>query len=154
MSREEASLIEQEVKAMLEKGAVQKAKEMKGQFLSNLFLVSRKGGGNRPVINLKNLNSIISYKHFKMEGLHLLKELLKENDFMCKINLNDAPLHPEHRKYIRLKWEGQLYMFLCLCFGLGPARSIFTKLLKIPVEVLRRINIRIIVYLDDFLLMS
>ena len=30
ISREEASLIEEEVKAMLEKGAVQKAKEMKG----------------------------------------------------------------------------------------------------------------------------
>ena len=48
MSREEASLIEKEVKAMLEKGAVQKTKKM-----SNLFLMSKKGGGNRPVIKLK-----------------------------------------------------------------------------------------------------
>ena len=46
MSREEASLIEEEVKATLEKGAVQKAKEMKGQFLRNLFLVSQKGRWN------------------------------------------------------------------------------------------------------------
>ena len=53
MSREEASLIEEEVKAMLEKGAVQKTKKMKGQLLSNLFLMSKKGGGNRPVIKLK-----------------------------------------------------------------------------------------------------
>ena len=90
MSREDASLIEQEVKAMLEKGAVQKAIEMKGQFLSNLFQVSKKGGGNRPVINLKNMNSIIQYLHYKMEGLHLLKDLLKEKDFMCKIDLKDA----------------------------------------------------------------
>ena len=158
MSREEASLIEEEVKAILEQGAVQKAKEMKDQFLSNLFLVSKKGGGNRPVINLKNLNSIISYLDFKMEGLHLLKDLLKEKDFMCKIDLKDAyfcvPLHPEHRKYIRFKWEGQLYEFFCSSFGLGSAPRIFTKLLRIPVAVLRMINIRIIVYLDDFLLMS
>ena len=64
----------------------------------------QKGGRNRPVINLKNLDSIIPYLHFKMEGLHLLKDLLKEKDFMCKIDLKDAyfcvPLHPEHRKYI------------------------------------------------------
>ena len=53
MSREEASLIEKEVKAMLEKGVVQKTKKMKGQLLSNLFLMSKKGGGNRPVIKLK-----------------------------------------------------------------------------------------------------
>ena len=134
---------------MLEKDAVQKAKEMKGQFPSNLFLVSKKGCGNRPVINLKNLNSIIPYLHFKMERLNLLKDLLREKDFMCKIDLKDAylcvPFHPEHRKYIRFKWQGQLYEFLCLCFGLGPAPRVFTKLLKIPVAVLKMINIRIIV---------
>ena len=33
-------------------------------------------------------------------------------------------------------------------------RRIFTKLLKIPIAVLRRIQIRIIIYLDDMLLMS
>ena len=43
---------------------------------------------------------------------------------------------------------------MCLCFGLGPAPGIFTKLLKIPIEVLRHINITMIVYLDDMLLMG
>ena len=46
------------------------------------------------------------------------------------------------------------YEFLCLHFGLGPAPRIFTKLLKIPIAVLRLIQIRIIIYLDDMLLMS
>ena len=43
---------------------------------------------------------------------------------------------------------------MCLCFGLAPAPKVFTKLLKIPIALLRRINIRIIVYLDDILLMG
>ena len=68
--------------------------------------------------------------------------------------LNLCSLYQKHRKYIRFCWEGQLYEFLCLCFGLGRAPRIFTKLLKIPIAILRRINIRIIVYLDDMLLMS
>ena len=96
--------------------------------------------------------------HFKMEGLHLLRDLLKVGDYMCKIDLKDAyfcvPIHTSQRKYIRFQWEGQLYEFLCLCFGLGPAPRIFTKLLKIPIAVLRRINIRLIIYLDDILLMA
>ena len=54
----------------------------KGQILSNLFLVGKKDGGNRPVINLKNLNASIPYLHFKMEGLHLLKDILKEKDYV------------------------------------------------------------------------
>ena len=49
---------------------------------------------------------------------------------------------------------GKLYEFLCLCFGLGPAPKIFTKLLKIPVSVLRCLNILIIIYLDDMLLIG
>ena len=43
---------------------------------------------------------------------------------------------------------------MCLCFGLGPAPWIFTKLFKIPIASLRWIQIRIIIYLDDMLLMS
>ena len=93
-----------------------------------------------------------------MEGLHLLKDMLKEKNYMCQIDLKDAyfcvPLHQKYRKYIRFCWEGQLYELLCLCFGLGPAPRIFAKLLKISIAILRRINVRIIVYLDDMLLMN
>ena len=93
-----------------------------------------------------------------MEGLHLLKDLMREKDFMCKVDLKDAyfcvPLYRNHQKFLRLQWKGNIYEFLCLYFGLGPALRIFTKLLKIPIAVLRRIQIRIIIYLDNMLLMS
>ena len=77
---------------------------------------------------------------------------------MCKLDLKDAyfcvPLKKESRKYVRFQWEGTLYEFLCLCFGLGPAPLIFTKILKVPISLLRRLQIRVIIYLDDMLLMS
>ena len=158
VNQEERILIESEVQEMLKKGAIQQVQSVKGEYLSNLFLVSKKDGGNRPVVNLKHLNKFIPYQHFKMEGIHLLKDLLQEEDYMIKIDLNDAyfgvPLHKQARKYVRFRWEGNLFEFLCLCFGLGPAPRIFTKLLKIPIALMRRINIRIIIFLDDMLLMS
>ena len=77
---------------------------------------------------------------------------------MCKLNLKDAyfsvPLNPASRKFVRFLCSGKLYEFLCLCFRLGPAPKFFTKLLKIPVSVLRRLNILIIIYLDDMLLID
>ena len=54
----------------------------------------------------------------------------------------------------RFHWSGNLHEIWCLCFGLGLAPQIFTKLLKIPVAILRRINIRVIIYLDVMLLMG
>ena len=61
---------------MLEEGAIRGAIHCKDQFVSHLFPVSKKDGGQRRVINLKDLSTFIPYKHFKMEGLYLLKKIL------------------------------------------------------------------------------
>ena len=109
-------------------------------------------------IDLNKRHQRVPYQHFKMEDLHRLPNIVKKGDYMPKLDLKDAyflvPLNPASRKLVRFLWSGKLYEFLCLCFGLDPARRIFTKLLKIPVSVLRRLNILIIVYLGDMLLIG
>ena len=53
------------------------------------------------------------YQYFKMEDLQLIKDLLREGDYMCKIDLRDAYytilIHQKYRKYLRFKWERTLY---------------------------------------------
>ena len=141
---------------MLEKRSISKVCHSKREFYSSLFLISKKDGGNQAVINLKDLNQIIPYKHFKMEGLQMY--VLQKRDYMCKIDLKDAyfsvPLHKDSRKLVQSLWARNLYEFLCLCFGLGPAPRIFTKLLKVPISVLRRLMIRVIIYLDDLFILG
>ena len=158
LNQEQQKQVDLEVKAMVEKGSISNVCHSKGEFLSSLFLISKKGGRNRPVINLKDLNRFIPYKHFKMEGLHCLKYVLQKGDYICKIDLKDAyfsvPLHKDSRKLVRFPWPGNLYEFLCLCFGLGPAPRIFTKLSKVLISVLRRPMIRVIIYLDDLLILG
>ena len=53
---------------MLEKGAIKEAINCKDQFVSQLFLISKKDGGQRPV---NDLNTFIPCKHFKMEGVSI-----------------------------------------------------------------------------------
>ena len=158
MSKAQKNLVEIEIETMLRKGAICRTNHAAGEFISNLFLVEKKDGGQRPVINLKHLNQFVPFEHFKMEGLHCLKYMLRKGDFMCKLDLKDAyfclPLHQQSQKYVRFLWEGSLYQFLCLCFGLGPAPRVFTKLLKVPMAVLRRLNILIIIYIDDMLVIG
>ena len=57
VSREVEELVKLEVKEMLKKGAIKKVQPSKAKFVSNLFLVKKKDGGQRIVVNLKELNA-------------------------------------------------------------------------------------------------
>ena len=65
-----------------------------------------------------------------------------------------VPLSKQSREYVRFEWEGSLYEFLCLCFQLGPAPRLFIKVIKVPVSILSKLYTRIIVYLNDFLILG
>ena len=45
-NQEQQKLVNLEMKAILEKGSISKVGHSKGEFLSSLFLISKKGGGN------------------------------------------------------------------------------------------------------------
>ena len=128
----ESEKIDSEVATLLEKGALNMVKPVSGQFLSSLFLVPKRDGNSRPVINLKELNVFLKYDHFKMEGIHL-RDLLQPQDWLGKIDLKDAyfviPVWKDHRKYIRFVWKGSFLEFACLPFGLAAAPRLFTKVL-------------------------
>ena len=158
LNQVQEELVSQEVKEKLQKGAIREEIHCKDQFVSHLFLMSKKDGGQRPVINLKELNTFIPYKSFKTEGLHPLMEILEQGDYLCMLDLKDAyfcvPLNKKSRKNICFEWESSLYEFLCLCFGLGLTPRLFIKLIKVPVCILHKLYLRIIVYLDDFLILG
>ena len=110
------------------------------------------------MINLKKLNSFINAPHFKMEGIPTLKSLLQKGDWLVKIDLKDAyfsvPISKEHRKFLCFQFRDRFYQFNCLPFGLASAPWVFTKTLK-PIAALgRELGIRLIVYIDDILLMA
>ena len=160
LSGDDRSLVTLEIQELLQKGAIHlvpPSQETPG-FLSSLFLVPKKGGGQRPVVNLKPLNQFLPYEHFKMEGIHMVRDLLRKGDFMIKIDLKDAyftvPLCQEHQTFVRFNWEGTLYEFACLPFGLSIAPRVFTKIMKPVVALLRQLGIRLIIYLNDLLIMA
>ena len=96
--------------------------------------------------------------HFKMEGIHTLKSLLQKGDWLVKIDLKDTyfsvPISKEQRKFLCFQFRDRFYQFNCLPFGLASAPWVFTKTLK-PIAALgRELGIRLIVYIDDILLMA
>jgi len=158
MSQEYTSLMTAQIQEMLEKGVIKPVSNCKNQFISNLFLVPKKNGDQRPVINLRQLSQFLVYQHFKMEGLFMVKDFLQKGDHMIKIDLTDAysvlSIHPKHRKFLRFSWQQTLYEYTCLPFGLAEAPRLYTKILKPVVGLLRRLDVQLIIYLDDILLNS
>ena len=159
-SHQEKLAISEEVTKMQGKGAVVPVhRDLQEEcFLSNLFLVPKKEGGMRPVINLKGLNHFVKLEHFKMEGLHLLSTMVKPGDWFTKVDLKDAyfhvPIHQTHQKFLSFRWEGRVFQFVCLPFGLASAPRTFTKVMKPALACLRQLGVRCIVYLDDLLIMG
>ena len=86
---------------------------------------------------------------FAKSEIHVAK-----GDYMCKLDLKDAYFSASLKKI-----QGNLFASVSLeiCTssfafaGLGPAARIFTKLLKVSMTILRKINIKIIIYLNDML---
>ena len=160
-SLDHQTIIDQEVWELLSKEAVhfvQPDSLQEPGFISSLFVIPKKGGGHWPVINLKPLNCFIPYEHFKRESIHKLKDLLKKGDYMVKIDLKDAyltvPIWQNHQTYLGFLWRDSLLEFACLPFGLASVPRVFTTLLKPVLSILRQRGIRLIVYLDDILLMA
>ena len=118
----------------------------------------QKGRAYETSINLKALNQYVQPQHFKMEGMQNLRDLLRQNDWMTKLDLKDAyftiPIHSNHRQHLRFSVEEQSFQFTCLPFGLSSAPWIFTKILKPVAALLREHGVRLIVYIDDMLIMS
>jgi len=150
-------LVTQEVQKVIRKETIIETTAYTTSFVFQIFLVKKKEGGQCPVINLKALNQLVRVEHFKMERLHLLPDLIQQEDWMIKMDLKDAylqvPIHEVHQCFLQFAWEGRHYKFQCLPFGFSSAQRVFTMLMKPVVGLLRQIGLHLIIYLDDMLFM-
>lgn len=148
----------QSIKELLLIGAVEECDPCDGQFISPTFLVPKPNGRTRFILNLKSLNKSISTKHFKLEDLRTAINLINKGCFMSTIDLKDAyfliPIHSDHKKYLRFQFDGKLFQFNVLPFGLNTAPFVFTKIMKPVISLLRSCGFLSTIYLDDILLIS
>ncbi|KAM9954979.1 hypothetical protein ACTFIW_000809 [Dictyostelium discoideum] len=128
-------------------------------FYSNVFTVPKPGTTlHRPVLDLKRLNTYINNQSFKMEGIKNLPSMVKQGYYMVKLDIKKAYLHvlvdPQYRDLFRFVWKGSHYRWKTMPFGLSTAPRIFTMLLRPVLRMLRDINVSVIAYLDDLLIVG
>ena len=144
------------VEEMLQKDAVERAPLPSHGYYSNMFLVPKKNGEMRPIINLKSLNNAVEKGKFKMETQRAIRRALQQGDWVTSIDLKDAyfhiPIKPAFRKFLRFTVGREVFQFKALPFGLTSAPREFTRVTSTLASIVHRKGINLHLYLDDWLL--
>ncbi len=91
-SANEASVLQQEVSSLLLKGAIEEVSSSnlyRGLF-SQCFLVPKKDGGLRPILDLRRLNYSLYRGKFRMLMLKSILSQVQEGDWFVAVDLKDA----------------------------------------------------------------
>ena len=113
-----------EILSMLVKGAIERVvnKSLLG-FYSLLFVMPKKNGKLRLVIDLRSLNHHLRKEKFHMETPANLRHSIQKQDWVISLDLTDAylhvPIHPSSRKFLRFSYQDEVFQFRVLPFGLS-----------------------------------
>lgn len=151
-------ILREEIEALLQQNAVKiiPPHVARSGFYSRYFVVPKKDGGSRPILDLRALNRHIRTYSFKMLTHKQLITSIKPGDWFTKLDLKQAyfhvSIHKHHRQFLRFYFEGRALEFQVLPFGLATAPRLFTKIMDAAISPLRERGMRIFGYIDDYLL--
>ena len=123
-----------------------------------LHVIIRPDRKPRLVVDLsRNLNSNLVYEYFSYHTVCQALERATPGCWFSKLDLSNCflsfPLHSSALPYFIFRFEGRLYQFLRMPFGLSSAPRICTELLAVPAFAMRMWGVdRSDRYLDDTLL--
>ncbi|KAL0181298.1 hypothetical protein M9458_023704, partial [Cirrhinus mrigala] len=157
---EQALVMEQEVETLLRKEAIEVVPphDRESGFYSRYFIVPKKDGGLRPIIDLHSLNRSFMRLKFKMLTVKQVVSQIRSEDWFVTIDLKDVYFHvsilPQHRKFLRFAFRGEASQYRVLPFGLVLSPRTFTKCVDAALVPLRLQGICILNYIDDWLILA
>ncbi len=156
----DAPVLRAEVAVLLAKDAIEPVPpaEMKSGFYSPYFIVPKKDGGLRPILDLRVLNRALHKLPLRMLTQRCIFQCVRPFDWFAAIDLKDAyfhvPILPRHRPFLRFAFEGRAYQHKALPFGLSLSPRVFTKVVEAALVPLREAGIHILNYLNDWLILA
>lgn len=157
--QDQVPLLQSHVRELLEKQAVEQVHNLSSLgFYSLMFLVPKKNGKLRPIIDLRRLNDFLLIPSFQMETSGSVAAAVQPGDWATSLDLTDAyfhvPIAPWFRKYLRIVVLGKVYQYRALPFGLSTSPLAFTKMLEPLAVFLHSHGVVLHRYLDDLLIRS
>lgn len=102
--------------------------EIQKGFYSCYFLIPKKDGGLRPILDLRAIN--MHLRKYKCRML-TIGALTLRGDWISKVDIKDACFHisiyPVHLKYLRFSFQNEVFKFVTLPFRLSLAPHVFSR---------------------------
>ena len=111
----------------------------------------------RPVIDLSHLNEFVHLTRFKMETVTSVLLSVREGDFLASLDLDvyfQIPIHPSSRKLLRFTLEGGRFTSSEPCVLDSTAPQVFTRVFAAVSAWAHTHGIRLLRYLDDWLILA
>ena len=132
-SEQECNNLLAEVRKLLDKEVISKSKPEFGGYIFRLLTRDKNDNTKCLILNMKNLNQSVKYKHFNMESIQNLLNMIEPEVFITSIDLKYAffsvPIYEENVKILKL-FVKDYCKFVYMSNGYGPAMCIFTKITK------------------------
>ena len=149
------SVLDQMLSELILKRAIREIPHDSRAFFSRVFLVPKKNGKMRLVIDLSLLNQWLACPTFKMDHAQVVRDALSPGMWATSIDLSDAYLHiPVHEAfwpYLVFQVGNRRFQFLVLPFGLNTAPRVFSDVMKVIKRWARLLGMLLFQYLDDWL---
>ena len=105
--------------------------------------------------NGRHVNASLDVPAFRLEHAPRAAAILKPGDWLFTVDMKSGyhqiPLKPSFRKFCCFAWQGRVYRWLVLPFGLSSAPRAYTKLSRVVLAYWRRQGIRCSNYIDDYI---
>ena len=129
----EALALDQELSTLLAKGAIEPVDPLlhPRAFYSRYFLVKKKDGRFRPILDLRGLNRFLKILPFHMLTASDTLRVVARGEWFTTVDLRDAyfhvPIAPRHQHFLRFAFRGRHFQFRVLPFGLSLSPRVFTR---------------------------
>lgn len=143
------SVLQAEISSLLGKGAIREvpADNSQAGFYSRYFLVPKKDGRLRPILDLRGLNKYLRRLPCRMLTVPRVRQSVCRGDWFVTIDLKDSyfqiPIWERHWRFLRFVLNDKTYEFRVLPFGISLAPRTFTRCMEAVLSPLRQKGVRV-----------
>ena len=124
-----------------------------------MFLVPKRTGGYRLILDVSKLNEYLQVSTFSMDTVQVIRGAVEPGMWGVSIDLSDAyhhiPVAERHTHFLAFQVGNVKYKYVVCPFGLSPIPQVFTAALT-PLKLFARKQWKapVFQYIDDWLLLA